>query len=269
MTMRIVQLSDTHIVEPGELLNGIHDTASRLALTVAAIEGLHPDLVLLTGDLVDAGSREQYEHLRGLLAPLTAPMVLLPGNHDDPQVLADAFGLPPTFDRVLAGEVTVVTLDSSRRYRPHGELSSEQLNWLAATLEQLRGPVLVALHHPPFVTGVDHMDAMRLDAQSSDRLASVIMRYPEVQRVVCGHLHRHHAHRFAGTVAMSCPATAPAIGPQPWPVFIDEPPACLLHVWNDRTGMATSMISIGSFDEWTLAAIAGGDESSYGETDDS
>jgi 3',5'-cyclic-AMP phosphodiesterase len=259
MAMRIAQLSDPHIVEPGELLNGLHDTASRLALTVAAIEGLHPDLVLLTGDLVDAGSREQYEHLRGLLAPLTAPMVLIPGNHDDPQVLADAFGLPPTFDRVIAGEVTVVTLDSSRRHRPDGELSSEQLHWLDASLAQLHGPVVVALHHPPFVSGVDHMDAMRLDAQSSDRLASVVIRYPEVQRVVCGHLHRHHVHRFGGTVAMSCPATAPAIGPQSWPVFIDEPPACLLHVWDDQAAMSTSMIPIGSFDEWTLTGLPNGD----------
>ena len=50
-----------------------------------------PDLVVATGDLVDAGSAAEYGHLRRLLAPLDLPLFLLPGNHDSRDELARAF----------------------------------------------------------------------------------------------------------------------------------------------------------------------------------
>jgi len=49
------------------------------------------DAVLATGDLVDAGSRAEYELLKELLAPLRAPVYLLPGNHDDRDALRATF----------------------------------------------------------------------------------------------------------------------------------------------------------------------------------
>ncbi|WP_457819658.1 metallophosphoesterase, partial [Staphylococcus aureus] len=42
-----------------------------------------PDVVLLTGDLVDKGTTGEYRMLRALLAPLRAPFLVIPGNHDE------------------------------------------------------------------------------------------------------------------------------------------------------------------------------------------
>jgi 3',5'-cyclic-AMP phosphodiesterase len=55
--MLIAQITDTHITAPGTLLMGIVDTASALAQAVAALNLLDPspDLVVLTGDLVESG----------------------------------------------------------------------------------------------------------------------------------------------------------------------------------------------------------------------
>ncbi|NJO33526.1 MAG: sigma 54-interacting transcriptional regulator [Rhodospirillales bacterium] len=82
--MLIAQISDTHIRPKGVLAMGRVDTAGYLARAVAHIDALRPapDVVLVTGDLVDAGMAEEYAHLRGLLAPLAMPVHLIPGNHD-------------------------------------------------------------------------------------------------------------------------------------------------------------------------------------------
>ena len=50
-----------------------------------------PDLILLTGDLVDLGRPEEYEHLKSILAPLPQRIVVVPGNHDERGAMRDAF----------------------------------------------------------------------------------------------------------------------------------------------------------------------------------
>ena len=78
--MIVIQLSDPHIVAPGELLYGRVDTAEFLARSVAEINRLDPlpDVVVMTGDLVDHGNPAEYEHLRRLLAPLAMPISSFP-----------------------------------------------------------------------------------------------------------------------------------------------------------------------------------------------
>ena len=92
--MLIAQLTDTHITRPGELAYGVVDTAACLERVVAAIGRLAPppDIVVVTGDLVDHGVAEEYEQLRQLLAPLPMPVFVIPGNHDARGPLRAAFG---------------------------------------------------------------------------------------------------------------------------------------------------------------------------------
>src|SRR4029077_13064011 len=74
----IAQVSDLHIVEPGQLCGDRVDTAAVVRAAVAHLNALvpTPDLVLLTGDLVDNARPAQYDHLRSLLAPLKIPLQL-------------------------------------------------------------------------------------------------------------------------------------------------------------------------------------------------
>ena len=73
--MLAIQLSDPHILAPGELLYGRFDTAEFLARSVAEINRLDPlpDVAVITGDLVDHGEPTEYEHLRALISPLAMP----------------------------------------------------------------------------------------------------------------------------------------------------------------------------------------------------
>ena len=82
--MLVAQITDTHITTPGRLLMGVVDTASALAQAVSALNSLDPlpDLAVITGDLVESGEVEEYDHLRTLVAPLHMPILAIPGNHD-------------------------------------------------------------------------------------------------------------------------------------------------------------------------------------------
>ena len=81
----LVQITDTHILPRGELLYGVVDTAAHLIEAVAEINAMdpQPDLVMITGDLVEKPNDSTYTHFDELIAPLKAPVFLIPGNHDD------------------------------------------------------------------------------------------------------------------------------------------------------------------------------------------
>ncbi len=68
--MLIAQISDLHIKPEGRLAYRRVDTALLLGRAVEHLCRLDPapDVVLATGDLVDAGLEEEYRRLRGLLA---------------------------------------------------------------------------------------------------------------------------------------------------------------------------------------------------------
>jgi 3',5'-cyclic-AMP phosphodiesterase len=214
--MIVIQLSDPHIVAPGELLYGRVDTAEFLARSVAEINRLDPlpDVAVITGDLVDHGDPAEYEHLRMLLAPLAMPVFVIPGNHDAREPLRAAFAgdgyLPADGFLQYAIEdypVRLVALDTLVPGEGGGLLCAERLAWLDPALASTpTRPVLIMMHHPPFVTGIERMD--RAGLQNSAALAAVVARHPQVERILCGHLHRAIDRRFAGTVAATAPSTA-------------------------------------------------------------
>ena len=231
----VAQLTDPHILAAGEHLGGEIDTGGHLRAAVEHVNALdpQPDLVIITGDLTDAGSATQYEHLAALLAPLRAPLVLLPGNHDAPEALRTAFPDQPAWPHVRdVGPLRLLLLDDSVPGSPNGCVGPDQLAWLDFALGESTAPTIVAVHHPPFVTGVTHMDRMGLD--DADALGDVIERHPHVVRVITGHLHRNITTGWRGTVVTTTPSTSHQValdlvdGPARWR---REPPAVHLHVW--------------------------------------
>jgi 3',5'-cyclic AMP phosphodiesterase CpdA len=69
--------------------------------------------------------------------------------------------------------------------------------------QQPERPTVIAMHHPPFTTGIGHMDDMGL--VNPQVLEAVVKKHPQVERILCGHLHRSIQRRFAGTLATTCP----------------------------------------------------------------
>ena len=253
--MLICQISDLHIRREGSLAYGIVDTSAMLERCVSQILALaqRPVAVIATGDLVDFGRPEEYLRLRNLLEPLPMPVYLLPGNHDDRQELRRAF---PTHHYLGQSTehiqfvietlpVRVIALDTVVPGESGGSLCGDRLAWLDRTLSTApKRPTIIAMHHPPFLTGIGHMD--RIGFADRDALAGVIARHPQVERIICGHLHRSITTRFAGTVASTCPSPAHQVAldidSEAADCFVMEPPGFHLHWWS--SGRLVSHVAV-------------------------
>jgi Icc protein len=152
--------------------------------------------VLVSGDLADNAADTEYEQVRELLAPLRAPIYVLPGNHDDRCALHRHFGVPgvdgePVQYAVDLGPLRLVVLDTTRPGEDPGALDAERLGWLDAELATTpEVPTLLAMHHPPLSTGVRAWDELGLPVADRWALGEVVERHPQVRRIVAGHVHR-------------------------------------------------------------------------------
>jgi len=258
--MLICQITDLHIRLPGQLCYGVVDTAKALSACLASIRALPqlPDVVVVTGDLVDFGRDEEYLHLATLLDAITVPIYLIPGNHDDRDALRRAFpshaylgveGSPVNY-AIDHLPLRIVGIDTTIMGESGGTVSKETLGWLDHELSRARQkPTLLMMHHPPFDTGIGHMDDIGLEGAT--RLADVISRHPQVERIICGHLHRSISTRFAGTIASTCPSPAHQVvldlDRNAAPHFVMEPPGYQLHLFTPGQGVVTHTAAIGRF----------------------
>ena len=204
----LLHLSDTHLRAPGARLFDVIDGAERMQRTLASIvdSGVRPDALIFTGDLADLGEPEAYTRLRSLVEPAAAAIgarvMWVMGNHDDrvafrSRLLDDESGDAAPYDRVEEIDgLRIVTLDSSVPGHHHGEVSDEQLDWLAQVLREPAplGTVL-AMHHPPVPAVLDLAASVELREQR--RLAKVL-RGTDVRAVIAGHLHYSTFATFAG-----------------------------------------------------------------------
>jgi Icc protein len=259
----IAQISDLHIKPPGQLAYGRVDTAKALERCVATLNAFKPapDFVVISGDLADTPTAEEYEDLKRLIAPLTLRFAGIPGNHDSRDMMraafpqsAYAFPSGPLDQKVEIDALDLLLLDSSVPGKPHGGLDAPTLQWLDATLaSSANRPALLFLHHPPFVTGIGHMDRQNL--HNAGELASIVRRHPRVQLIATGHVHRAALTMFAGTPCTICPAPNHAVdldlAELREPSFKVEQPAFHLHTWFPGEGfgnLVTHQVPIGEFD---------------------
>ena len=261
--MLIAQFSDLHLRATPPAGARVDTTA----LLRACVQDLcardpAPDLLLLTGDLSDSGSAADYALLRQLVLPLQAlglPILPLPGNHDRRAALRHACadwlqacqGLHPTFVQYVweCPTLRLLALDTVAEGCAHGELCPKRLRWLEQALAASNQPTLLLLHHPPYATGLAEMDGMAL-RQGAAELEALLWQHPQVQALLCGHLHRHTVTRVAHALAISAPSTAHQIAldlrtEQPARYRL-EPPGYLLHRWHGGR-LLTHSVVVGDF----------------------
>jgi 3',5'-cyclic AMP phosphodiesterase CpdA len=260
--MLIAQISDSHLKPKGVLAYGVADTAKPLKRVVEHLNSLNPrpDLVLFTGDLVDEGASESYALLRTLLSPLGPPFFIVPGNHDLKAALRETFPEHHYLNETVEEDgkhyicyavenysVRLIGLDTVLPGEHRGGLGSVRLSWLDKTLaKRPEVPTIIFMHHPPFASAIGHMD--KEGFWGFREMQSIIQKHPQVERILCGHVHRPVYRRFAGTIATICPAIGMQIvldlrvnAPS---AFVMEPPAVMLHLWTDLWGEPTLLTHI-------------------------
>ncbi|MAY44297.1 MAG: phosphodiesterase [Rhodobacteraceae bacterium] len=256
--MLIAHLSDPHLRAKGQLYQGLVDTNALFDLALDALLALdpQPDIVILTGDLVDEPTPLDYAQATEKLSRIRQPVYAIPGNHDEREAfrgcLAGAGYLPDDgpLHYVVDGALRVVALDVTVPGEHHGLVDMAAASWLERTLAQApEVPTLVMMHQPPILSGIDCIDTY--NCRGADLLEAVLSRHGQVERLLCGHVHRYMQARFAGTMVITAPSTATSIalrlGPDAAPASVLEPPALLLHDLRPGRPLMTHHVPIGRF----------------------
>lgn len=223
MATVIAQISDLHLGGPNP------GSGDRFSQAIDEINAMSrpPDLVLITGDLTHTGSPHEWDEFRDRVSALHAPWDALRGNHDRAIAAHDGHR---SLD--LDG-LHVVLLDTSA-----DEFTDDDAAWLHAHLSEHEATsTAIALHHPPFETGIWWMDCVGL--RGIDGFEAVVRRHPRVRHVMSGHVHRPITTAWAGCLVTVCPSTSVAVAgdldPRHQPAETNEPPMIAVHAYLDDT----------------------------------
>ena len=247
--MLIAQISDTHILVPESDHPAAELRAECLRRTVADINQQQPDVVIFTGDTVQHGQPEEYACLQELLAPVKAPVYLVPGNRDDKNELRAAFsgcnyltGKQEFLHYVIDDfDTRLIGIDSTLTGERKGRFCETRQAWLEATLRaQPDRPTLLFIHHPPFDVG-DHYIGGYRQPEEAAALEDIVSRHPQVSGLLCGHVHWLVEREWAGTQARIMPSIAVDVRKG-----IDETefrglPIYLLHRLSATAGLASEV----------------------------
>ncbi|WP_255555523.1 phosphodiesterase [Enterovibrio paralichthyis] len=212
---RILQLTDTHIVCPPKKVSGVLDTLASFEQAVSKIEqdlvklGAI-DAIVVTGDITDHGDLDSYEAFKSVLGRLGIPYLVIPGNHDLRASMHQAFeGLTPATSEEINWiksypDLDIIGLDTVIPGQGGGRLSPSALTFLEQALASSPDkPALIAMHHPPFASGIQFMDAIGLEG--AEEMAEILENSKREMRIICGHLHNSIVSTIGGVTVLSSP----------------------------------------------------------------
>lgn len=250
----VAHLSDVHILSPGRKQydaiipeHGLQQVLKRLSRLP-----LVPDVLVFTGDLADKAEPAAYATLRGMVEPFAedigAQVVWVMGNHDERAAYAkglfdhDLSDLAevdvPAQDAVYdVGGLRIVSLDTSLPRYHHGELSDDQLAWLADVLATpAEHGTLLALHHPPIPVPMIPQAAL-IELHQMDRLAAVVAG-SDIRAIMGGHYHYSTYSTFAGVPVSVASASCYTLDVAPDQRLISgvdgHQAFTMMHVYDDR-----------------------------------
>ncbi|MBD3898047.1 phosphodiesterase [Halomonas sp. ML-15] len=190
--MRLVQITDCHLNADPLARSRAGFPLRQLQAVVEHARRQRPDALLISGDISQDATSASYRHALEAFVDLDCPWYWLPGNHDHPQLMAEA---RPLLDEVELGDWRLLLLNTQVAGQPHGEVGEVQCQWLGEQLADDPRPTLIAMHHPPLEVGATWMDAIGL--QDRERFWTTLGPHAQVQAVLCGHIHQafaaHHA----------------------------------------------------------------------------
>ena len=243
----VAHLSDPHLLAGGARQYDVIDPEAGLVLALERLGRVdpRPDVLVFTGDLADKAEPAAYARLRELVEPvaarLGAQVVWVMGNHDERAPYARGmFGSDDDGcqDRAYdVGGLRVLALDTSVPGFHHGDLTDDQLGWLADQLATpARHGTLLAMHHPPIPVPMLRA-AEIIELLDQHRLAEVI-EGSDVRGILGGHFHYTSWSTFAGVPVSVASASCYTSDPAPLDRLISgvdgHQALTMLHLYDDR-----------------------------------
>jgi 3',5'-cyclic AMP phosphodiesterase CpdA len=255
----IAQITDVHIGFDRDNPDELNMLRLR-AVIRRLIDGPNrPDLLLMTGDLTEAGEPDSYARLAEAVSDCPFPVWAMAGNHDEREELLAAFPQTPSeggfvhYVLDLSG-LRLIVLDTLEPGRHGGAFCEARVAWLRAQLSRdMVTPTYIAMHHPPFESGITWLDSAATEPWIA-RFAKAVEGFPQIRGIIAGHLHRTIHTQWNGLSLSVCLSTAPAVAldlspidedrPDMRELITDELPGYALHRW-DGHSLITHFESVG------------------------
>jgi Icc protein len=206
--VKVLQLSDCHVSADPEADYRGQNADRNLAGLLLSMRTRDPDLVLLTGDVSEDASAASYARVAVRLGTIGAPVLALPGNHDNPGVMKNHFPTGPwagprTFQ---LGSWLMVALDSTAPGKISGCLGQQTLEQFDSSMRGSDAEhILVALHHQPVPVNAPWIDRYALEEPA--RFLNYIDRENRVRAVVWGHVHHAFSTERNGVAYLGAPSS--------------------------------------------------------------
>lgn len=188
-------MSDLHFLAQG-LVHGA-DPRKNLSAAISHINRHYADheFCIISGDLVNQETAEDYNALKNHLDELTIPYFPMIGNHDDRNLIRTALPLPENCMQdfiqysISADEGLILCLDTHKAGEVEGEFCQARLKWLKQELDAAQDTsIFIFLHHPPMDLGLPMLDPIKM--QNGDEFLDLITTYNNVKYLFIGHVHR-------------------------------------------------------------------------------
>jgi len=194
--MKIIQITDNHLVTPGDLLDGLNPIDS-LDACIEAVNSHQSDadFCVFSGDISNNGAADTYRAFRKSADKLNLKYYVMMGNHDDrnilcenlPEAQRDANGFIQQVIKTDLGHILL--LDTIAVDQSWGEYCELRGQWLRQQLLDAGDqPVYIFMHHPPFVIGMAAID--RLKVLDIKHFEAAIEGFTNIRHIFLGHVHR-------------------------------------------------------------------------------
>ncbi len=221
-----VQITDTHLFsdEKGALL-GVNTFDSFTAIVQdIQTQDIACQALLMTGDVSQDHSDGSYQRFEQGIQPLNKDCYWLPGNHDYKPSMSSIYPSAQIKQatHLLAGEHwQVILLDSQVEGCPYGELSAQQLEYLAQKLaEYPQRYSLILMHHHPKLVGSEWLDKHCL--HNSEQFWQVVAPHSNAKAVLCGHVHQDFHQQHNGMEVITSPSSCVQFKPNSNEFAVDK-----------------------------------------------
>jgi Icc protein len=220
-TARLVQFTDTHLlVDPDASMRGARTLPRLQACLAHARRHYFPvDAIAVTGDIVH-DEPAAYGLVDLVFGALDAPVLLIPGNHDQPDEMRRRLAHAPfqvggEFRTANGWQVLLLESWFADSRDGEGRLGSPQLEALDRALAGSAEPhAFVFVHHPPVAMDSPALDALGL-LDGADFCRVVARHHGRVRGVCWGHAHQGlDVYGRNGARHMCTPATSVQFRPR-------------------------------------------------------
>ncbi len=196
-SIKVIQITDPHLPEcDGDTLAGAN-TLNTFLYTLDKIKecSLPADLIIASGDIVqNSRSPHGYETFRELIEPLGVKTLVIPGNHDDAEILKNTLqdGLVTYCQHHIQDNWQFIMLDSSIPHAVNGHLKTEELDEVDRLLTKYPDHhTLITMHHQPIPIGCRWLDICENGAiENGNELFSIVDKHENAKVITWGHVHQ-------------------------------------------------------------------------------